>query len=71
MVSSKIYLNELVENAEHKFGEAKEYYPVKIYEEDGETKWAMFTESDIEQAIIRANKNREDIPKSLWQSLFG
>lgn len=31
----------------------------------------MFTENEIQIAIERAKKNKEDIPKSLWESIFG
>ena len=71
MANSSIRLDEKVENTERKFGAALEYYPVEVITESGETQWAMFTQSEIDVAIDRATKNKEDIPKSLWESIFG
>lgn len=71
MTRSEIILNEKVDNTERKFGEALEYYPVKIVRDNDDDTWAMFTESEINNAIERAMKNKEDIPKSLWESIFG
>ena len=71
MTDSKILMHEVVNNTDRKFGEALEYFPVQIETKDGTETWAMFTESEIENAIKRAAKNKEDIPKSLWESIFG
>jgi len=70
MASSIIKLDEQVDNTERKFGEALEYYPTEIVLKDGTETWAMFTQSEIDTAIKRAAKNREDIPKSLWESIW-
>lgn len=70
MANSKIYLADKIDNTQRKFGSAKEYIPVKVYNKDGDMMWAMFTEDVIEYAIQRALKNREDIPKTLWDSIF-
>lgn len=70
MADSTIKLSEKVDNTERKFGEAQEYFPVEIILEDGTETWAMFTKSDIENAMVRASKNKEDIPKSIWESIF-
>lgn len=71
MLKSEIHLDEEVDNTERKFGEVREYFPVKVISASGLYKWAMFTESEIDRAIIRADKNREDIPKSVWEKIFG
>jgi len=71
MTKSKIYLENKVENTARKFGSATEYYPVKIESSSGVEKWAMFTITEIEEAITRADKNREDIPQTIWEKLFG
>ena len=71
MASGKIYLSEKVDNTERKFGAANEYFPVKIQDSDGYVTWAMFTETEIKKATERAMKNKEDIPKSLWDNVFG
>ncbi len=70
MADSIIKLNEQVDNTERKFGEALEYYPTEVVLKDGTETWAMFTQSEIDGAIQRAAKNKEDIPKSLWESLW-
>ena len=70
MATSIIKLDEQVDNTERKFGEALEYYPVEIVLKDGTETWGMFTQSEIDGAIERAMKNKEDIPKSLWESLW-
>jgi hypothetical protein len=71
MADSKILMHEVVNNTERKFGEALEYFPVEVENKDGQTVWAMFTENEIKNAIERAEKNKEDIPKSLWEKIFG
>lgn len=71
MPKSEIRMDEVVKNTERKFGEALEYYPVKIVNENGHETWAMFTENEIINATERAMKNKEDIPKSIWENIFG
>lgn len=71
MSDSQILFEDKVDNKDRKFGSALEYFPVKVVKADGQETWAMFTESEIEKAIERANKNKEDIPKSLWDKIFG
>ena len=70
-MASKIKLNEKVENTERKFGEALYYFPVKVELENGDLVWAMFTETEIQNAIKRAEKNQEDIPKEIWDKVIG
>jgi len=70
-MASKIKLNEKVENTERKFGEALHYFPVKVELENGDLVWAMFTETEIQNAIKRAEKNQEDIPKEIWDKVIG
>lgn len=71
MATSKILFEDKVDNTDRKFGASLEYFPVKIVKNDGQEFWAMFTESEIDKAIERAVKNKEDIPKSLWDKIFG
>jgi len=71
MIDSIIKLEEKVDNTERKFGEGLEYYPTQVILEDGTETWAMFTKSDIKNAIERAEKNKEDIPTTVWQKIFG
>lgn len=71
MASSIIKLSEKVDNTERKFGEALEYFPAEVVLEDGTETWAMFTQSEIDNAVKRAMKNKEDIPQSLWESIWG
>ena len=72
-MKSKIYLNDIVENKDRKFGSNNQYVVCNIEFEDGRVLPAMFTLSNIELAINRSNKNPEDIPKkeSWWTNIFG
>ncbi len=63
-MKSKIYLSEVVENKDRKFGSATEYFPCIIVDFDGKEHNALFTTSPIERATERADKNVEDMPKS-------
>lgn len=71
MANSKILFEDRVDNTDRKFGSSLEYFPVKIVKDDGQEFWAMFTEDEIVKAILRADKNKEDIPQSIWQRIFG
>jgi len=70
MADSIIKLEERVDNTERKFGAALDYFPSQILLEDGTKLWAMFTKTEIDNAIKRAEKNKEDIPKTLWESIW-
>lgn len=71
-MKSKIYLKEIVNNKDRKFGSTLAYYPIRIEDEDGVVANALFTKSQIDKAIIRADRNPEDIPdKTVWQIIFG
>ena len=71
-MDSKILMKEVVENKDRRFGSNTEYYPCRIEMVDGTTKNALFTQSMIDNAISRAERNPEDIPQdmSFWASLF-
>ncbi len=71
MAQSKILFENKVDNTERTFGSATEYHPVKVVRAEGDEVWAMFTENEINKAIARADKNKEDIPQSVWQRIFG
>jgi hypothetical protein len=60
-VVSYIKLSETVNNKDHKFGETNKYQPCYIESDNGTIKAALFTEHEIETAIIRAKKNPEDM----------
>jgi hypothetical protein len=62
-VKSKVLLEEEVLNTERKFGSDTKYFPAYVKFTDGEHLPAMFTLDQIEDAIERANKNPEDMPK--------
>jgi hypothetical protein len=71
-MKSKIYLKEIVENKDRKFGSLLEYYPARVETEDGKVFNALFTENDINEAMLRAESNPEDIPKTgFLESIFG
>lgn len=71
--NNKLYLQNTVENTERKFGSNTKYVYAEVVFEDGQVLPAMFTMSNIEIAIDRANKNKEDIPKeeTWWTKYFG
>ncbi len=70
-MKSKIHLAEKVENKDRRFGSQLEYFPVMVAYSGGETSPALFTKSQIEKAIARAERNPEDIPgESFWEKLF-
>ncbi len=65
-MKSRIYLEELVENKDRRFGQTLEYYPTRIEDEDGEISNALFTKNELESAMLRAQTNIEDIPKKTF-----
>lgn len=69
---SKIYLNEIVENKQRKFGSQKVYYSCKIIFKDGTEEDSLFTKNQIEIALKRGLENKEDFPekKSFWDKLW-
>lgn len=70
-MKGKLYLDEVVENKERKFGADSEYYPVRVQDGDCEVN-ALFTIEQIKVAIERAQNNPEDVPdKTLWEILIG
>ncbi len=72
-MDSIICMNEVVKNADRRFGANLEYYPCYIETEDGERAPALFTLNDLETAMERAERNPEDIPheRSFWDFLLG
>jgi hypothetical protein len=63
MLKSTLFLGELLENKDRKFGSAKHYYPAVIVTADGEEKKALFTHEQIADSMRRACQNPEDFPK--------
>lgn len=63
-VSSELRMNEKIENTARRTNAASEYYP--IYVNDGEDHhYALFTLSEIQNAIDRGSKNVEDtVPRA-------
>ena len=72
-MESKILLSEAVENKDRRFGSNLIYHPAVVIKENGEEVNALFSESQITVAMMRAERNPEDIPedKTFWQSFFG
>jgi hypothetical protein len=62
MARSKIYYTDRVVNTERKFGAAEAYTYVLVIG-DKTSRPAMFTDVEIERAIERAGKNKEDSPR--------
>lgn len=61
-MKSQILVRDAVGNAGRKFGAGLVYYPAMVHLEY-RTHRALFTESQILEAIERAEKNPEDWPK--------
>ena len=72
---SHLYLDEMVDNKERKFGSVNQYYPVIVIDSEGKLQPALFTENEINVAIERAQSNPEDVEKeekkSFWEIIFG
>ena len=56
-----INLNKPVENHERKFGADPYYYHARVKCHDKVTRDALFTHHDVQNAMIRASKNPEDL----------
>ncbi len=71
-MNSVIDQSEVIENKERKFGSNLEYYPTTIIKCNGNKIKALFTKSQINDAINRAEKNPEDMieKKSFFSKLF-
>lgn len=73
-VQSKLYIEERVDNQDHKFGETNEYFPAYVDIGDGVVKPALFTYNQIQEALERAKINMEDMKKehkSFSEKFFG
>jgi len=56
-----------VENKDRKFGAGTKYIAVWVDQEKGKhARCLMFTELEINDALARAQKNIEDVPKNNW-----
>lgn len=51
----------VVENKERRFGSNLEYYQVDIVWIDGTNRNLLFTRDEIDNALVRAYKNTEDL----------
>jgi hypothetical protein len=51
----------VVENKDRKFGSSLEYYQVDIVWIDGANRNLLFTKDEIDDAMVRAYKNSEDL----------
>jgi len=70
-MKSKLYLEEIVENKDRKFGSTLKYYPARLISESGTTVNALFTKNELDTAMKRAVTNPEDIPKKTFlEGLF-
>lgn len=56
-----INLNCPVENRDRKFGADPYYYHARVKCHDKVTRDALFTHHDVQNAMIRASKNPEDL----------
>lgn len=62
-IDSKILLKEEVENKERKFGSNTSYFPAYVELLDGTEFPALFTKKQLDEAMARAARNSEDLPK--------
>jgi hypothetical protein len=69
-MKSKIYLDECVENKDYTFGEADQYYPVKVVLNNGTIQRALFTRNQIVTALNRAHNNEEDFPDQTFLEII-
>lgn len=83
-VKSRIYIAESVENTNPRGPNADAHYAVAYVEfPDGTMKPALFTDSDLQKAMKRADKNPEDVApafvepdakpveKTWWDKILG
>lgn len=72
-IKSIIHENEKVNNQDRRFGSNLEYFPCLIADGRGNINHALFTKHQINEALKRAKRNPEDIPRdeSFWAHLFG
>lgn len=61
-MKSRVFLEERVENREHRFGQGAEYYPTIVEAADGTSRPALFTAAAVEEACSRGEANAEDFP---------
>jgi hypothetical protein len=75
-VKSKIFKNEKINNIDKKFGASPSYYQAFFVDENNETKFMLFTEHELNQALKRGEKNPEDVrgdsdvKKKPWWKFF-
>ena len=60
---NRVYLEERRENKAHKFGETNGYTFISIISHSGKELPGFLTDSQIREALQRAKRNPEDIPK--------
>ena len=73
-LDSKIKMVEELDNKERKFGSCLAYYPAYVVMVDGKEVPALFTIDQLNDAMGRASRNPEDMPKesgNFFNWLFG
>jgi hypothetical protein len=60
-IKGKIYMKEVVQNTSRKFGSSDEYVQAYVVGEDGSIVPAFLTKNAIEESIVTASKNPEDV----------
>ena len=55
-----------VDNKNPHWAAAKKYNHLRVQFPSGEEKSLLFTDKEIQNALSRADKNMEDIPKVSW-----
>lgn len=76
-----IDLRNPIENQGRRFGQVNCYFPSVVMTVDGKKTMALFTESQVSEALQRAAMNQEDLPRMqrtrrpwyrvIWELLHG
>lgn len=61
LVREAIDLREPVENSQRRFGSAAVYYRAQVIELNGKTRAALLTQDAINEGLLRALRNAEDL----------
>lgn len=61
-----------VENKQRRFGSARTYLSVRVYDKNKKALDLLFTDRELKLAAYRASINKEDTlkPKSIWQKFW-
>ncbi|MFN3310094.1 MAG: hypothetical protein ACK40R_00110 [Thermomonas sp.] len=61
MARAAIDLRQPVENTQRRFGAASAYYSAQVIQPNGETRTALLTQDAVNEGLLRALRNPEDL----------